>query len=119
MGIKIERGFARCPIVGCKARKVLYVVMKSDQYGKTMHLANGDLDHLVPAGYVGWPGQREVFKEFGAWCDTHGAMTIRSLKARSNPSVPCTAKCLAAIGPDCECECAGKNHGKHAGPRLG
>jgi hypothetical protein len=118
MGVKVERGFARCATAGCTARKVLYVVMKSDRFGKTMHLVKGGMHNLIPAGYVGWPGQREVFQEYGAWCDTHGAMVIRPLKAHHNPAAPCTAKCLAAIGPDCECECAGKNHGKHAGTRL-
>ncbi len=28
-----------------------------------------------------------------------------------NDAVPCTAKCVAAIGPSCECTCAGANHG--------
>jgi len=28
-----------------------------------------------------------------------------------NPGRQCNAKCLAAIGHDCECRCGGKNHG--------
>lgn len=28
-----------------------------------------------------------------------------------NPGKECNAKCLAAIGHDCECRCGGKNHG--------
>lgn len=30
---------------------------------------------------------------------------------RLNRDIKCTAKCLAATGQDCECSCAGKNHG--------
>jgi hypothetical protein len=118
MATKIERGFARCTAKGCEARKVLYVVITGDHYGQTVSLAKDGLTNLVPAGYSGWPGQREVFQEYGAWCDTHGAMEIRRLKAKRNPHSPCSEKCLTAIGPDCECECAGKNHGKRAGASL-
>jgi hypothetical protein len=116
--MKIERGFARCTTKGCKARKVLYVAMTKDQFGMTMGLMNLAGTGTVPAGYVGWPGQREVFQEYGAWCDAHGAMEIRRLKAKHNAQSPCSDKCLAAIGPDCECECAGKNHGRRAGTTL-
>lgn len=28
-----------------------------------------------------------------------------------NPGKECNAKCMAAIGHDCECRCGGKNHG--------
>jgi len=28
-----------------------------------------------------------------------------------NDAVPCTAKCVAALGPSCECSCGGRNHG--------
>lgn len=28
-----------------------------------------------------------------------------------NDAIPCTAKCVAATGPSCECSCAGANHG--------
>lgn len=30
---------------------------------------------------------------------------------RLNRDIKCTARCLAATGQDCECSCAGKNHG--------
>lgn len=34
-----------------------------------------------------------------------------SITGIRNDAVPCTAKCVAAIGPSCECSCAGANHG--------
>lgn len=118
----VKRGFARCPRKGCKARKVLYVTMVKTPWGDKMQLsyqeAPGKPVQLMDAGWAGWPGQREVFEQYGLWCDQHGPMTIRLLKARYNPDVPCSEKCLTAIGADCECECAGKNHGRRAGSRL-
>lgn len=35
----------------------------------------------------------------------------KQLHAKHNPKVACTAKCVGATGPSCECSCAGKNHG--------
>lgn len=34
------------------------------------------------------------------------------IEGKLNDSVPCNKKCTAAKGYDCECSCAGENHGK-------
>lgn len=36
---------------------------------------------------------------------------LRRVIGKYNPGKKCSAKCLAATGHDCECECGGKNHG--------
>lgn len=36
------------------------------------------------------------------------AVTVRGTH---RPGVPCTARCIGARRPDCECSCAGANHG--------
>lgn len=122
MAVKITRGFARCKSKGCGERRVIYVALVSDRYGDRMKLMfqekPGQPTQYMDAGWAGWPGQREVFERYGLWCAGHGPMEVRSLKAKHNPQSPCSDKCLTAIGPDCECECAGTNHGKKAGCRL-
>jgi len=119
----VERGFGRCPVKFCRKRQVIYVAKRKTQWGFRIDLmhqeAPGKPLQYVDAGWAGWPGQREVFEQYGLICPDHGTpMEVHALKARYNPSSPCSDKCLTAIGPDCECECAGKNHGKRAGSRL-
>lgn len=33
------------------------------------------------------------------------------IRARFSAGKPCDARCIYAKGPDCECSCAGANHG--------
>ena len=37
--------------------------------------------------------------------------TCKRIDGHHNPSVACNMKCLSATGPQCECSCAGDNHG--------
>lgn len=35
------------------------------------------------------------------------------VRAIHNPEIQCGAKCRNAVGPQCECSCRGKNHGRN------
>lgn len=37
----------------------------------------------------------------------------RQIRGKYNRNKACNAKCLSATGHDCECSCAGRNHGKN------
>jgi hypothetical protein len=39
-------------------------------------------------------------------------MAYDVLKGRLNAAIKCNAKCQASRGPQCDCSCAGANHGK-------
>ena len=48
----------------------------------------------------------------GILCFSCGkARAAHGVRGRLNRDIKCTAKCQAATGTDCECSCAGKNHG--------
>lgn len=38
-------------------------------------------------------------------------MSNKPIKGTYNKDIPCTPKCTAAKGANCECACGGKNHG--------
>ena len=43
-------------------------------------------------------------------------IVMRYVSGKTNPAVPCDARCTTARGHSCECSCGGKNHGAdHAG----
>jgi hypothetical protein len=45
-------------------------------------------------------------------CRKCGALArVKLIRGKYNPGVVCNAKCLASTGSNCECSCAGKNHG--------
>ena len=43
-------------------------------------------------------------------CGAHAM--ARSLNATNHNGTRCSARCTGATGPDCECECVGRNHGR-------
>lgn len=44
-------------------------------------------------------------------CSCGAAREASSVRGIFNPGKKCSSKCQAATGHDCECSCAGKNHG--------
>ena len=109
MAIKIERGFASCPERGCTARKVMYVGVQKSPGGTCVGLVSEDGTHLNQTN------NPVALRREGVYCETHNrGFRFQRLKATHNPDVACSAKCRAATRPDCECACAGKNHGRDA-----
>lgn len=42
------------------------------------------------------------------------AMSFHAIvKGTKNENVPCDGRCMGATGPNCECACGGKNHGRN------
>ena len=39
------------------------------------------------------------------------AITCKRIEGHQNDAITCSAKCTSATGPNCECQCAGANHG--------
>ena len=53
---------------------------------------------------------------WGPWrikCPNDHLMFVHKINGRRN-STPCDRRCTNATGHDCECSCAGKNHGANA-----
>lgn len=46
-------------------------------------------------------------------CPKCGGNNTRSdlINGKFSAKQPCNARCTSALGPDCECQCAGENHG--------
>lgn len=42
------------------------------------------------------------------------AVVVPEVRGTVNPGVRCDARCQGATGPDCECSCGGRNHGRGA-----
>ena len=112
--MKAKRGFAKCPIRGCKAHAVFTVGVRM-LGGYPMVGVMSD-DRIVWADDASFP---RACREAGAYCEQHEAtMKIRLLKAHYVSDVECTDKCKTAVGPNCECSCSGRNHGAAADTSL-
>lgn len=77
-----------------------------------------------PGGVVlDWPELRETVA--GQFTCPRCGRALEALRARpifgvKSSRAICNVLCLDAVGPDCECSCAGKNHGKsylYGGPQ--
>lgn len=107
--MKIERGFAKCPARGCPSTKVLYVGVEKSGGVTLVGLVSDDMTHLVHTN------NPSTLRKNGVYCEDHGRGFVFSrVRGVLNPDVECTARCRASIRPDCECSCAGKNHGRSA-----
>ncbi|AYR00085.1 hypothetical protein PBI_NEBKISS_153 [Mycobacterium phage Nebkiss] len=96
--VKIDRYFGKCPVKGCKTRKVVD--------GKPY------IDEDVPIFYGGYNGKQLIAA--GLFCNEHSAhLKWDQLQGRTNPDKECNGVCMAAIGPSCDCSCGGENHGKN------
>ncbi|MBB3752579.1 hypothetical protein FHT44_005091 [Mycolicibacterium sp. BK634] len=100
---KLERWFGKCPVAGCKTRRVVdspYI-----EYGWKS----------VSIFYGGHNGAELVAA--GMWCADHQRhLTWNQLQGRVNPDKECNGVCMGAVGPSCDCACGGENHGtNHVG----
>jgi len=90
----------------CRACKT---ATRGTSYGYSFHYAKDDPKrrgdvYTGPTSYV--------LNDFALDCRKCGrAIHANEIRGRYNPNKKCTARCLAATGHDCECSCAGKNHG--------
>lgn len=101
----VQRWMYRCPRKSCrKVRAVDYQVRSVTEI--CQHPTTGRVIHRAGR----WFGMHKDYPT-GVKCLCGRDMVGRPVKGHVNPSVPCNAKCVNAIGPDCECSCGGANHG--------
>lgn len=122
----------RCPIKGCDAPRRRYSgpgVVKADRVRiwTEWKLPADDGWDLNPYAYVkyhGWTPERfetdqlfervyvKAMRDQGWVCDIHHRFfKLVEVKGVYNADKTCNARCTNAIGPDCECSCAGAQHG--------
>ena len=101
---KIRRHTCRCLNPGCKSRWTQAVEYEHtgwnyDRWGdqsqpiyKSLRFSNGSIDPPCPK------------------CGSNNTRSEK-IQGKFSPSQPCSARCTSALGADCECQCAGENHG--------
>lgn len=93
---KLDRWFGRCTQPGCKYRRVTNTFIMDG--GRTVSYDGTNRASLVAAGY---------------WCADHNRhLDWNQLKGRYSAERECNAVCMGAVGPSCDCQCGGENHGK-------
>lgn len=118
------RYFGRCTWKGCRHRRVIdestpepVRLRRSTVSSRTgvseilsLVAANGRVFPLYWTGLDG--GQHSAFIAAGLICPEHGgALAFRGGLFTYNGAKPCGGRCTNAIGPNCDCECGGRNHG--------
>lgn len=48
-------------------------------------------------------------------CDCGKAVRLHPVIGKHNPTKVCDGRCMSAVGPSCECQCGGENHGARFG----
>lgn len=103
----------RCPVKGCKSVIHLDVPMVRETWTETHHdHAHG---HSWPVSKRREYPVRQGFHphQLGLACAAHrrdlGWLPINGKYVADHV---CDARCMNAIGPNCECGCGGKNHGR-------
>lgn len=93
--VKIDRRFGKCPVAGCKTRRVIDGAPYVD--GISIFYAGNNGAELAAAGL---------------FCTDHSThLKWTQLVGRTNPEKECNGICMAATGPSCDCACGGENHG--------
>jgi hypothetical protein len=68
-----------------------------------------------PPGVRPYPGRTEGTVHFTMTCLSCGTKSAPvAVKGTHNPSKECNDVCQGATGPNCDCRCAGANHGRLA-----
>lgn len=91
---KLDRWFGRCHTPGCTYRRV------TDSF----HVAGTTIS------YNGV--NRASLIAHGLWCPEHNTwLRWEQLQGRFSAERECDARCMGAVGPSCDCQCGGENHG--------
>ena len=95
---KLDRWFGRCKTTGCKLRRVV----------ESPHIAGG---RTIFYDYT--PAHMDGLIAAGLWCHEHNrGLEFNQLKGRYAENRECNGVCMGAVGPSCDCQCGGENHGK-------
>lgn len=114
------RVFWKCRTAGCRT----HAVTDLEIIGRGAPIIKGESEDLAGSkfGIHDWdflsgdrkkrPAILEVYRQNGLVCETHEIpMAGNILKAKFNPLMECSAKCVNARRSSCECSCRGQNHG--------
>lgn len=110
------RYFGRCPVKGCKTKRVL----RPDAPGthtwhdaRTMAILDSvDGEPRWPLHELGERKQNASFRAAGLACPEHDRVIFfKKGRFTYNPEKVCDGRCMNAVGPSCECSCKGENHG--------
>ena len=94
--VKLERRFGKCVVRGCKFRRIV----------------EGWQVDGEPIFYRG--SNRDQLRAIGCWCEEHNKHLVwNQLSGRVNRDKECNGICMGAVGPSCDCQCGGENHGKN------
>lgn len=108
------RVIAKCRVKGCRA---VASILVERTYQETISEAHGRhyRDHrLVNETLLEGPGEKPL--GYGSTlrpvvpCE-HGSSKVDVVRGRHSDTRKCDARCTGATGFDCECSCAGQNHG--------
>ena len=92
----LDRQFGKCPVKGCKTRRVVESPMVA---GISIYDRGNNHAELIG---------------IDMWCSDHmKAMVWTPLKGRYSAEKECNGVCMAGVGPSCDCSCGGENHGKN------
>lgn len=102
-GPKLYRFLMRCPKKGCA----------------TIHRVTVEGREVTKYRRNPFPGQSSSFKVWEpVWpflelhCRIHRyPLRTQIIKGQYSEKHVCDARCISAIGPNCECSCGGENHG--------
>jgi hypothetical protein len=87
-----SRAFGRCPVRGCRYRRVLEV-----QGAPSLYTAFSQL------------------RTYPYCCPDHKAHTLSVdiVRGTVSPQTPCRQACTDAMTPNCRCSCGGAHHGEN------
>lgn len=112
------RYFGRCPVTGCKHRRVIEET--TTPLLKRYTTPNSDVLTVLDADGRDWPlyclGGKDwanAMRRAGFECPEHKrVVTFEGGRFTHNTEKVCNGKCMGATGPACDCSCGGENHGR-------
>lgn len=107
---------AKCAVKGCRAitSALVEVTTTTDTYGlPTGGGHNAVRRHRYEVVEGGWTAGTLLHGKALIPVDPcgHGRMVAKPVHGRLSDGVKCDRRCTGARGHDCECSCAGSNHG--------
>lgn len=106
----------RCPAKGCKCVIHVDIPMIRERWTETHHNHAHGYSYPVPKSR-NYPdnqfGQYFMPSHLALACVTHRRnLAWTPINGRFVETHVCDARCMNAIGPNCECSCGGANHGR-------
>lgn len=123
----------RCPVKGCTTARKRCTAPGTVKAGRIRTWTEwripagdgyGTVNPYAHVNYLGWTPNRfaadqryerayvAAMRAVGWVCETHQRFfELAEVKGVFNADKTCNARCTNAVGADCECSCAGQQHG--------